>query len=474
MIIPIIMAGGNGSRLWPLSRTLYPKQFLSFDNRHSMLQETLLRLDGLQCSPPLIICNEEHRFIVAEQLRGLNLLSNNIILEPVGRNTAPAIALAAFSIHKNKPDEDPCMLVLAADHSIKNDMLFRKVVEDATKYALLGRLVTFGIVPTTAETGYGYIHRGQSMIDCNNDFAFKVDKFVEKPTLEVAQRYIESGEYYWNSGMFLFRVSRYLEELKKYRPDIYEACDKATSCIDYDLDFIRVNESEFRSCPDESIDYAVMEHTEDAVVIPMDVGWNDVGSWSSLWSISDKNADGNSCYGDVISHSTKNSYIYSESCLVTTLGVEDLIIVQTKDALLVANKNSVQDVKKIVEKIKNEGRQEHFVHREVYRPWGKYDSIDEGSRYQVKRITINPGEGISLQMHYHRSEHWIIVAGTAKVTLDGEVRLLTENESIYIPSGSPHCLQNPGKIPLNLIEVRSGSYLEEDDIIRIRDENGTV
>lgn len=479
-LYPVIMAGGSGSRLWPLSRILYPKQFLNLNGNETMLQSTLKRLDGLSCQNPVVICNEVHRFIVAEQLREMGKLTKNIILEPAGRNTAPAIALAALTVDQAEgADEDPLMLVLAADHVIKDTAAFQKAVTDAIPYAQEGKLVTFGIVPTGPETGYGYIKRGEAValdnpVNAPDDVAFRVADFREKPDLATAQSYLESGHYYWNSGMFLFSAGRYLEELAKYRPDILEACEKAMSAVDPDLDFIRVDEAAFLACPEESIDYAVMEKTADAVVVPMDAGWSDVGSWSSLWEISSHTPEGNVHHGDVISHNTENSYVYAESGLVTTVGVKDLIVVQTKDAVLIADRNQVQDVKKVVEQIKNDGRREHHIHREVYRPWGKYDSIDEGERYQVKRITVKPGEGLSLQMHHHRAEHWIVVAGTAKVTINDEVTLLGENESIYIPLGATHCLENPGKIPLDLIEVRSGAYLEEDDVVRFADRYGRV
>nr|BAQ01840.1 mannose-1-phosphate guanylyltransferase [Escherichia coli] len=433
-IFPIIMAGGAGSRLWPLSRELYPKQFIRLKGELTMLQATLSRLNTLMCNDPIIICNEQHRFIVAEQVRQLNKRTENIILEPVGRNTAPAVALAALAAKRSRPDCDPLMLVLAADHVIQNEDAFREAVKVAIPYAENGKLVTFGIVPDTPET----------------------------------------GEYYWNSGMFMFRAGRYLEELEKYRPDILSACEKSMAVVDLDLDFIRVDEEAFLCCPEESIDYAVMEHTADAVVVPMDAGWSDVGSWSSLWEVSDKTREGNVCTGDVISLNSGNNLIFSDTSLIATVGVHNLIIVQTKDAVLIADRAAVQDVKKVVEKIKTDGRHEHHIHREVYRPWGKYDSIDTGERYQVKRITVNPGEGMSVQMHHHRAEHWVVVAGTAKVTINGEAKLLGENESIYIPLGATHCLENPGKIPLDLIEVRSGSYLEEDDIIRFQDRYGRV
>lgn len=456
-LYPVVMAGGSGSRLWPLSRVLYPKQFLCLKGDLTMLQTTICRLNGVECESPVVICNEQHRFIVAEQLRQLNKLTENIILEPAGRNTAPAIALAALAATRQHTDCDPLMLVLAADHAIANEEAFRDAVRDAMPYADAGKLVTFGIVPGATDA-----------------VAFEVAQFVEKPGLETAQAYVASGDYYWNSGMFLFRAGRYLEELKKFRPNILAACEQAMRGVDPDLDFIRVDEEAFLACPEESIDYAVMERTADAVVMPMDAGWSDVGSWSSLWEISAHTPEGNVHHGDVISHKTENSYVYAESGLVTTVGVKDLVVVQTKDAVLIADRHAVQDVKKVVEKIKADGRYEHHMHREVYRPWGKYDSIDAGERYQVKRITVKPGEGLSVQMHHHRAEHWVVVAGTARVTINGEVKLLGENESIYIPLGATHCLENPGKIPLDLIEVRSGSYLEEDDVVRFEDRYGRI
>ncbi|MCU6329372.1 mannose-1-phosphate guanyltransferase [Enterobacter quasiroggenkampii] len=473
-LFPVVMAGGSGSRLWPLSRVLYPKQFLCLEGELTMLQATINRLQGIECESPVVICNEQHRFIVAEQLRQMSKLTENIILEPVGRNTAPAIALAALAAVRAQHEGNALMLVLAADHVIQDEEAFRNSVRKALPYAENGKLVTFGIVPHKPETGYGYIRRGVPCDDIEHADAFEVAQFVEKPNLETAEAYVACGEYYWNSGMFLFRANRYLEELKKYRPDILEACEKAMSAVDPDLNFIRVDEEAFRACPDESIDYAVMEQTSDAVVVPMDAGWSDVGSWSSLWDISHKTAEGNVVTGDVLSCNTENSFLYSESGLLTTVGVKDLVVVQTKDAVLIADRNAVQDVKKIVESIKADGRHEHHTHREVYRPWGKYDSIDTGSRYQVKRLTVKPGEGISLQMHHHRAEHWIVVAGTAQVTINDQTKLLGENESIYIPVGATHCLENPGKIPLELIEVRSGSYLGEDDIVRFADRYGRV
>lgn len=467
-IYPIIMAGGSGSRLWPLSRVLYPKQFLKLDGEFTMLQQTINRLDNLPCTAPLVICNEEHRFIVAEQLRSLNKLSNNIILEPVGRNTAPAVALAAFSAINS--GHDPLLLVLAADHIIRNPLAFQDAVRSAIPLAEADHLVTFGIVPQAPETGYGYIRRGDKL----SGESFRVAQFVEKPDLETAKQYLASGDFYWNSGMFLFKASRYLAELQKFRPDIYQVCHASLSTTAPDMDFIRVDKAIFSGCPDESIDYAVMEKTDSAVVVAMDAGWNDVGSWSSLWDISAKDDVENVLQGDVISIDSNRNYIFAETSLVATVGVDDLVVIQTPDAVLVSTRDRVQDVKKIVEKIKKSGRSEHFAHRDVYRPWGMLSAIDGGDRYQVKRITVKPGEKLSLQLHHNRAEHWIVVHGTAQVTKNDEVFLLTENQSVYIPVGMKHSLENPGKIPLELIEVRSGAYLEEDDIVRFEDRYGRI
>lgn len=460
-ILPVIMAGGSGSRLWPMSRTHYPKQFLSLTSDLTMLQETIKRLDGIEHAPATLICNEEHRFLVAEQLRSAQLDHSGILLEPFGRNTAPAVALAA--LHSQASGRDPVLLVLAADHLIKNDSIFRSVANEAVKFADEGRLVTFGIVPTKPETGYGYIRRGSPV---SGDVAYKVDTFVEKPDLDVAKTYLSEGDYYWNSGMFMFKASRYLEELAKFRPDIFEAVSRSFSSAKKDLDFIRIDEQEFAQCPDESIDYAVMEHTNDAVVVPLDAGWSDVGAWSSLWEVSDQDVNKNVFRGDVEAFNSTGCYINAPERLVASVGVNDLVIVDTKDALLVAHKEHVQDVKHIVEKLKSDGRSEFQQHREVYRPWGKHDHVAEGQRYHVKKVTVKPGQKTAMQLHYHRSEHWVVVSGTAKVYRDQEVYIIAENESIYIPIGVQHCFENPGKLPLEIIEVRTGQYLEEDDIIR--------
>lgn len=463
MLLPVIMAGGSGSRLWPLSRTLYPKQFLSIISKATMLQETVKRLDGIDHQASLFICNEEHRFIVAEQLRLGGLDNSGIILEPVGRNTAPAIALAALKALAD--GDDPLLLVLAADHVIQNTDAFLASIEHAIVEAENGSLVTFGIVPLKPETGYGYIRRGVQI----SDHAYKVNAFVEKPDLMTAQEYIATNEFYWNSGMFLFKASRYLAELEKYSPEILRVCQSAFNSNRIDLDFIRLNETLFSSCPDDSIDYAVMEKTQDAVVVPMDANWSDVGSWSSLWEVNPKDADGNAIRGDVLTQNTTNSYIYSQNKLVATVGVEDLIVVETKDAVLVAHKDKVQDVKGIVEQLKAANRDEYLQHREVYRPWGTHDEIAEGDRFHVKHVMVKPGERTATQMHYHRAEHWVVVKGTAKVINGDKTFLLSENESTYIPIGAPHSIENPGQIPLELIEVRSGAYLSENDVVRLDD-----
>ncbi|PMG43337.1 mannose-1-phosphate guanylyltransferase/mannose-6-phosphate isomerase [Shewanella sp. 10N.286.52.B9] len=469
MILPVIMAGGSGSRLWPLSRQQFPKQFLTLLDNHSMLQTTANRLDGIIHSAPLVICNEEHRFSVAEQFRLGNIDNSGIILEPEGRNTAPAIALAAMYAVRN--GQDPLLLVLAADHVIKNETAFCEAVTKAVTLAEHNQLVTFGIVPTAPETGYGYIQRGELLAD---ELGFEVSQFVEKPNLATAKDYIATGHYYWNSGMFLFKASVYLQELKLYSPDIFAACEAAMVNTTHDVDFIRVDEVAFITSPEDSIDYAVMEKTKHAVVVPMDCGWSDVGSWSALWEIEDKDPHGNVFKGDVIGIDTNNSYVNATEKLVATIGLDDVVIVETKDAILVSKQADVQQVKHIVEQLKTHERSEWQHHREVYRPWGKYDSIDHGGRFQVKRITVKPGAKLSVQMHYHRAEHWIVVSGTAKVTNGDQDILLTENQSTYIPVGVIHALENPGKVPLELIEVQSGSYLSEDDIVRFEDRYGRV
>ncbi|MCL2894648.1 mannose-1-phosphate guanylyltransferase/mannose-6-phosphate isomerase [Brenneria tiliae] len=471
MILPIIMAGGTGSRLWPMSRELYPKQFLRLHGGRSMLQETIVRLEGMETQKPLVICNEEHRFLVAEQLRQINQLANNIILEPVGRNTAPAIALAALSVTVD--GDDPLLLVLAADHVIKNSEAFCQAVGHAIPYALKGKLVTFGIVPSGPETGYGYIQRGEEL-GSERTRVFRVQRFVEKPDFPTAQQYIENGEYYWNSGMFLFQAKRFLSELDKFRPDILVACQNAIgkSLKDEQQDFIRVNRDAFINCPDVSVDYAVMEKTNDGIVVPLNADWSDVGSWSALWELSNKDDEGNAIAGDVFKHNVSNCYINTDEKLVAVIGVDNLVIVNTKDAVLVVDKSQVQDVKKAVEFLKKNGRCEYRSHRESYRPWGRNDTVVNTTRYNVNRVTVKPGGKFSLQMHHHRAEHWVVLSGTAKVTLNDKTYLLTENQSTFIPIGVVHMLENPGMIPLELLEIQSGSYLGDDDIVRIKDHYG--
>jgi mannose-1-phosphate guanylyltransferase/mannose-6-phosphate isomerase len=470
----IIMAGGSGSRLWPSSRSLFPKQFLSIAGDKTMLQATLARVDCLSGGGISVICNEEHRFIVAQQAQEIGADLDSIILEPVGRNTAPAIALAAFDALESAGGDSSLLLVMAADHVISDVPAFHAAVEKAKTQAQAGKLVTFGIVPESAHTGYGYIQRGAPIDQLAAEGAYQVSRFVEKPNKETARSYLDQGDYYWNSGIFLFPADVYLSELKVYRPDIYNACELAFAKRSRDADFLRIDTEAFKACPDDSIDYAVMEKTENAVVVPLSAGWSDVGAWSSLWDIGDSDTDGNVISGDVLSHNTSNSYVRAEHRLVATVGLDNVVVVETNDAVLVASKDQVQDVKKIVEALKSQGRSEVNLHRHVYRPWGVYDSIDNGERYQVKRITVKPGAKLSVQMHHHRAEHWIVVSGTAKVTNGDQEIMLTENQSTYIPVGVVHALENPGKIPLDLIEVQSGSYLGEDDIVRFEDRYGRV
>jgi mannose-1-phosphate guanylyltransferase / mannose-6-phosphate isomerase len=468
-LIPVVLSGGAGTRLWPLSRELYPKQLLPLTGNRTMLQQTVLRLEGLKASGPVVVCNEAHRFLVAEQLRQLKVEPRAIVLEPIGRNTAPAIALAAHAAVKGMgaEAEDPLLLVLPADHVIRDVRAFQKAVHLALAAAGEGRLVTFGIRPTTAETGYGYIQRGAP-----SGAAFRIARFVEKPNAERAREFMQSGEYYWNSGMFLFGARRYLTEFVQLAPDMARICEAAYKGAGADLDFTRIEAKAFETCPAESIDYAVMEKTTDAVVVPLDAGWSDVGSWAALHEASEADAHGNVAHGDVISEDSDGCYLYSESRLVSAVGLKDHVVVETKDAVLVAPKSRVQDVRKLVSRLKERGRYEHSLHREVFRPWGSYDSLENGPRFQVKRLKVKPGASLSLQLHHHRAEHWVVVAGTARITRGDEVFLLEENQSTYIPIGVKHRIENPGTIPLEIIEVQSGSYLGEDDIVRFEDRYG--
>ena len=467
MLVPVILSGGAGTRLWPLSRELYPKQLLRLVAERTMLQETVARTEGLPgLAPPIVICNENHRFMVAEQLRELGTAPQAIVLEPQGRNTAPAAAIAALLV-SGGADADPVLLVLPADHVITDVPAFQAAVAVGRVAAESGSLVTFGVVPDRAETGYGYIRR-----DAGPGPAFSVAKFVEKPDSATARGYVESGEYYWNSGMFMFRASAYLAELGRYAPAMLAACRAALAAAGRDLDFLRLPAQEFASCPSDSIDYAVMERTDRAVVVPLAAGWSDVGSWAALADVLPRDAEGNVTAGDVLTEDSSGCYLHSTSRLVAAVGLRDHVVVETKDAVLVAPRDRVQDVKELVAELKARGRYETSLHREVYRPWGSYDSIDSGDRFQVKRLIVNPGATLSLQLHHHRAEHWVVVTGTAKVTRGDEVFTLSENESTYIPIGARHRIENPGKIPLHIIEVQSGTYLGEDDIVRFEDRYG--
>lgn len=470
MLIPVILSGGIGSRLWPLSREYYPKQLLALVGQYTLLQNTLLRLEGLpDKTRSFIVCNEIHRFLVAEQLRVLGVAHSPIILEPTGRNTAPAVAVAALRAILFDPEA--ILLVLPADHVIAENDRFREAIISGIPLAETNYLVTFGIVPDRPETGYGYIKADYSVIDTP---AYAVEQFVEKPPLETAQNYLKSGNYYWNSGIFLFKAKQYLTELEKFAPNILGACRQAVDYALEDKDFLHLDKAAFKTCPSDSIDYAVMEHTNAAVVIPLQAGWNDVGSWSALADISEQDAQGNVILGDVLTENVQNCYLRSEHRLLAVVGLQDHVVVETADAVLVAHKEQVQDVKNIVALLKNSQRGEANLHRKVYRPWGSYETITVEQRFQVKHIIVNPGAGLSLQMHYHRSEHWVVVKGTAKITRNDECFILTENQSTYISIGVKHRLENPGKLPLEIIEIQSGSYLEEDDILRFDDLYGRI
>ena len=478
-MIPVILSGGSGTRLWPLSRQAYPKQFLALAGEETMLQATWQRVAELASAAPLVVANEDHRFMVAEQLRQVGCTPAAIVLEPVGRNTAPAIAVAA--LQATADGADPLLLVLPSDHVIADAAGFRAAVAAATPAAQAGKLVTFGIVPTAAETGYGYIKAASDESTptttaqtqgARASAVRQVAGFVEKPDAATAAQYLASRQYFWNSGMFLFQASRYLAELERHAPAMLAACRAAFEGAKRDTDFVRLDKAAFAACPSDSIDYAVMEKTADAAVLPIDVGWNDVGSWSALWQVAQQDGDGNAHHGDVLALDCHDTLAWADRRLVAMIGLRDVVVVDSDDSLLVAHKDHVQEVKAVVARLKAAGRPESSLHRKVYRPWGAYDSIDMGERFQVKRITVNPGAALSLQMHHHRAEHWIVVSGTAEVTRGDEVLLLSENQSTYIPLGVTHRLRNPGKVPLELIEVQSGSYLGEDDIVRLEDVYG--
>ena len=489
MIIPVILSGGSGSRLWPMSRELNPKQFLSLCGEQSMLQETVTRLEGIEdLAAPIVVCNEEHRFLVAQQMRDIDVDVDKIILEPIGRNTAPAICAAAEYIKgkdsgadnsgsgskrsDSKSAGDDVMLILAADHVIQDKDIFHQVVASGYRVAQQGQLITFGIVPDKAETGYGYIKRAD-LFDQEED-AYRVDKFVEKPDLDTAQRYLDSGEYYWNSGMFMFQADTILQELETLSEGIYKAVKTSVAEGIKDLDFCRLGIDAFTASPSDSIDYAVMEKTDKAVVIPLDANWNDVGSWSALWEINAHDADGNVLQGDVLKYQLTNSYIHAEERMVAVIGMDNCVVVETADAVLVADKSRSQDVKEIVKQLKNSRREEALLHQRVFRPWGSYETLEETERFKVKRIIVNQGAKLSLQMHHHRAEHWVVVKGTAKIVCGEKEFIMTEDQSNYIPLGTLHRLENPGVIPLEIIEIQTGSYLGEDDIVRFDDHYGRV
>ena len=466
MLVPVLLSGGVGSRLWPVSRAARPKQFLPLGGEGSMLQETLRRLSGLECRPPMVVCNAEHRFMVAEQLRGESMSPPEIILEPAGRNTAPAIALAALQASQHDPQS--LLLVLPADHHILAPRQFCDTVVRAASEAREGRLMTFGVVPTRAETGYGYVRTGDSLATGLYDLA----EFVEKPDIATAESYLAAGTYFWNSGMFLFRADRYLDELALHQPEMLAACERAMAAATQDLDFIRPDEAAFLASPADSIDYAVMEKTTHGGVAVLDCGWSDVGAWAALWELGQGDEQGNVTRGDVVLQDAQGSYVHSESRLVTALGIEDLVIVETPDAVMVSPKQRVQDIKQLVDTLSRAERSEATVHQRVFRPWGAYESLVVGEHFQVKRLTVNPGQTLSLQLHHKRAEHWVVVSGVADIVRGEEHLTLGPDESTYIPLGMKHRLANRGEAPLEVIEVQSGSYLGEDDIVRFDDVYG--
>lgn len=469
MILPVILAGGSGTRLWPLSRALYPKQLIRLVDQHTMLQNTILRLNGVDdMANPMVICNDEYRFMVAEQLRQIDIKAESIILEPLGRNTAPALTVAALQAMAE--GDDPILLILPADHHIQVGDQFHHVIRAGYNHARDGWLITFGIVPETPETGYGYIKMGQPLPSASGEEqAVTIAAFVEKPDLETARQYVESKAYCWNSGMFMFKASKVLEALDSFVPDIVKACQQAIKKGNSDLDFFRLDKTAFSACPSDSIDYAVMEKTDHGAMLPMAAGWNDLGSWEALWQVGKKDDLNNVVKGDVVLHDVGDSYLHAENRLIAAVGLKDHIVVETSDAVMISPRDRVQDVKGLVDQLKAQNREETRSHKRAYRPWGTVDLLVAGTRFQVNRITVNPGGVLSLQKHFNRSEHWIVVRGSALVTKADEQIVLKEDSSTYISAGSAHRLENPGKIPLELIEVQTGGYIGEDDITRLED-----
>lgn len=465
MIVPVVLSGGTGSRLWPMSRASFPKQLWSLVSERSMLQETVLRGNAAGFAPPVIVCNEEHRFLIAEQLREVSVANPSIMLEPVGRNSAPAITAAALLVAQTHPDA--VLWMMAADADIKKSDALTQAMEKAVQAAEQGRVVTFGMTPTCPETGYGYIEKGDPLPGV--DGAFTIRSFREKPVRAVAEDFVKDGNYFWNSGMFVFRADVLLAEMHRYAPQVLQSVQEAFEKRKTDLDFIRLDKEAFAQAPDISIDYAVAEHTQVSAVIPADLGWSDVGSWDALWEISPKTAEGNVLLGDVLAEDAHGCYVRSEGPLTAVTGLDDVVVVVTGDAVLVTHKDRAQDVKKVVDRLKKDGRPEASTHQRNYRPWGFYEGLTRNERFQVKRIVVNPGGKLSLQKHFHRAEHWVVVEGVALVTKGDAELLVRENESVYLPQGCVHRLENPGKIPLTLIEVQSGAYLGEDDIIRLED-----
>ncbi|HEY1932167.1 MAG TPA: mannose-1-phosphate guanylyltransferase/mannose-6-phosphate isomerase [Acetobacteraceae bacterium] len=469
-IVPVILSGGSGTRLWPVSRESFPKQLWPLTSANSLLQETALRANGAGFAPPVVVCNHEHRFLIAEHLRNIGVAGARIVLEPVGRNSAPAIAAAALLVARDDPDS--VLWMLAADHAIADLAALHLALNAATAAALTGRIVTFGMQPTRPETGYGYIERGDPLRDAPG--AFAVSRFVEKPDAAAAARLVAGGRHLWNSGMFVFTARTLLDEMEAHAPEVLAAVRRAVEGSRTDLDFIRLEEAPFAACPSISLDYAVAERTARAAVVPADIGWSDVGSWSALWELGERDAAGNVAVGDVLLENAQDCYVRSDGMLAAVVGLRDAVVVVTEDAVLAMHRDQAQDVKKVVDRLKAAGRHEAVAHNRVYRPWGFFESLIQGDRFQVKRIVVSPGGNLSLQKHFHRAEHWVVVNGTAKVTRDAEELIVRENESVYLPLGCVHRLENPGKIPLTLIEVQSGAYLGEDDIVRLDDNYGRM